>query len=96
MQEGPRTASAVDCLGLRSLYETHRIDFAEAYVVARYPPGVNGFLFAGPDGGGPRRGNYRGQVWYPAVASTVDELCTFHDLRHTPAALLIRGGFIQR
>ncbi len=31
-------------------------------------------------------------MWNPAVAATVGQPCTFHDLGHSHAALLIREG----
>ena len=31
-------------------------------------------------------------MWLPAVDATVGQPCTFHDLRHSHAALLIREG----
>ena len=57
-----------------------------------YPPGEDGLLVTGPDGGGLRRGNFRQRIWLPAVGATVGQPCTFHDLRHSHAALLIREG----
>ena len=40
----------------------------------------------------PVRNNWRRRVWKPAVAASVGEPLTFHDLRHTAASLLIREG----
>lgn len=39
-----------------------------------------------------RRSNFRRRIWLPAVESTVGLPCTFHDLRHSHAALLIEQG----
>ncbi len=43
--------------------------------------------------GGPiRRTNFRRRIWKPAVEASVGEPCTFHDLRHSHAAILIAQG----
>ena len=43
--------------------------------------------------GGPiRRTNFRRRIWKPAVKALVGEPCTFHDLRHSHAAILIAQG----
>jgi integrase len=52
----------------------------------------SGLLFSAPSGGPIRRTNFRRRVWLPAVRASVGEPCTFHDLRHTHAALLIAQG----
>lgn len=52
----------------------------------------DGLVFAAPTGGPIRRNNFRRRVWRPAVRDSVGEPCTFHDLRHTHAALLIAQG----
>lgn len=52
----------------------------------------SGFLFTAPSGGPIRRTNFRRRIWLPAVRASVEEPCTFHDLRHTHAALLIAVG----
>ena len=48
-----------------------------------------GLMFNAPSGGPIRRTNFRRRIWLPAVRVSVGEPCTFHDLRHTHAALLI-------
>lgn len=52
----------------------------------------SGLLFTAPSGGPIRRTNFRRRIWLPAVQASVGEPCTFHDLRHTHAALLIAVG----
>lgn len=59
--------------------------------LATYPDG-SGLLFTAQAGGPIRRTNFRRRIWKPAVASSVGEPGTFHDLRHTHAALLIAQG----
>jgi integrase len=49
-------------------------------------------IFTTPAGAFLRRSNFRRRVWLPAVRSTVGLPCTFHDLRHSHAALLIDQG----
>jgi integrase len=49
----------------------------------------SGLVFSAPSGGPIRRTNFRRRIWVPAVRASVGEPCTFHDLRHTHAALLI-------
>jgi integrase len=51
-----------------------------------------GLMFNAPSGGPIRRTNFRRRIWLPAVRVSVGEPCTFHDLRHTHAALLIAQG----
>jgi integrase len=58
---------------------------------AKYPDG-SGLVFTAPEGGPIRRTNFRRRIWIPAVEASVSEPCTFHDLRHTHAALLIAQG----
>jgi integrase len=53
---------------------------------------ASGLLFTSPSGGPIRRNNFRRRIWLPAVRDSVGEPCTFHDLRHTHAALLIAQG----
>jgi integrase len=52
----------------------------------------SGLVFSAPVGGPIRRANFRRRIWMPAVKASVGEPCTFHDLRHTHAALLIAQG----
>ena len=52
----------------------------------------SGLVFSAPNGGPIRRGNFRRRVWLPAVEASVGQPCTFHDLRHSHAALLIAQG----
>ena len=52
----------------------------------------SGLVFSAPSGGPIRRNNFRRRTWLPAVRASVLEPCTFHDLRHTHAALLIAQG----
>jgi integrase len=51
-----------------------------------------GLIFSAPAGGPIRRTNFRRWIWVPAVRASVGDPCTFHDLRHTHAALLIAQG----
>ena len=51
-----------------------------------------GQMFSAASGGPIRRTNFRRRIWLPAVRASVGEPCTFHDLRHTHAALLIAQG----
>ena len=53
---------------------------------------MGGLLFTAPEGGPLRRHNWRRRAWKPAVARSIGEPCTFHDLRHSSAALLIKSG----
>lgn len=55
-------------------------------------PDESGLIFTAPGGGPIRRANFRRRIWKPAVETSVGEPCTFHDLRHTHAALLISHG----
>ncbi len=59
--------------------------------LATYADG-SGLLFSAPEGGPIRRTNFRRRIWLQAVKASVGEPCTFHDLRHTHAALLIALG----
>ena len=52
----------------------------------------SGLVFSASSGGPIRRTNFRRRTWLPAVRASVGEPCTFHDLRHTHAALLIAQG----
>ncbi len=49
-------------------------------------------VFSAPSGGPIRRNNFRRRIWLPAVEKSVGRPCTFHDLRHSHAALLIAQG----
>ena len=49
-------------------------------------------VFSAPSGGPIRRNNFRRRIWLPAVEKSVGRPCTFHDLRHSHAALLIAEG----
>ena len=55
-------------------------------------PDPSGLIFTAPSGGPIRRTNFRRRIWLPAVVASVGEPCTFHDLRHSHAALLIAQG----
>jgi|GEM_PF-189394 len=59
--------------------------------LARHADG-SGLMFTAPTGGPIRRTNFRRRAWQPAVQNSVGHPCTFHDLRHTHAALLIAQG----
>jgi len=59
--------------------------------LATYPDS-SGLIFTALGGGPIRRTNFRRRTWLPAVAGSVGEPCTFHDLRHSHAALLIAQG----
>lgn len=59
--------------------------------LAAYPDS-SGLIFTAQRGGPIRRTNFRRRIWLPAVAASVGEPCTFHDLRHTHAAFLIAQG----
>jgi integrase len=52
----------------------------------------SGLVFSAPTGGPNRRSNFRRRIWLPAVETSVGQPCTFHDLRHSHAALLIAQG----
>jgi integrase len=52
----------------------------------------SGLIFSAPSGGPIRRSNFRRRIWLPAVEASVGRPCTFHDLRHSHAALLIAQG----
>jgi integrase len=52
----------------------------------------SGLIFSAPSGGPIRRNNFRRRIWLPAVETSVGRPCTFHDLRHSHAALLIAQG----
>jgi integrase len=52
----------------------------------------SGLVFSAPSGGPIRRNSFRRRIWLQAVRASVGEPCTFHDLRHTHAALLIAQG----
>ena len=52
----------------------------------------SGLVFSAPNGGPIRRSNFRRRIWLPAVDASVGQPCTFHDLRHSHAALLIAQG----
>ncbi len=52
----------------------------------------SGLIFSAPTGGPIRRSNFRRRIWLPAVEASVGQPCTFHDLRHSHAALLIAQG----
>ena len=55
-------------------------------------PDPSELIFTAPGGGPIRRTNFRRRIWMPAVELSVGEPCTFHDLRHSHAALLIAQG----
>ena len=55
-------------------------------------PDPSQLMFTAPEGGPLRRTNFRRRIWLPAVEASVGPPCTFHDLRHTHAALLIAEG----
>lgn len=52
----------------------------------------SGLIFSAPTGGPIRRSNFRRRIWLPAVETSVGQPCTFHDLRHSHAAILIAQG----
>ncbi len=58
----------------------------------RQYPGDDRLVFTAPEGGVVRPSQFRRRYWKPAVASSVEEPMTPHDLRHTHAALLIAEG----
>jgi len=60
--------------------------------LATYPPGEQGLVFTGSDGGPLRAANFRHRYWAPAIRASVGGPCRFHDLRHSHAALLIASG----
>jgi integrase len=59
--------------------------------IAAYP-GDDDLIFTAPAGGHLRRTSFRTRYWKPAVQSSVEEPCRFHDMRHTHVALLIEQG----
>jgi integrase len=66
------------------------VDVLAAHL-ATYADG-SGLIFSAPNGGPIRRSNFRRRIWLPVVAASVGPPCTFHDLRHSHAALLIAQG----
>lgn len=60
--------------------------------VRKWPPQDDGFLFRSPEGGLPRRSNFRQRVWQPVLRAGGLPQIRFHDLRHTAAALAIAAG----
>ncbi len=66
------------------------VDVLAAHL-ARYADD-SGLIFSAPTGGPIRRSNFRRRVWLPAVEASVGQPCTFHDLRHSHAAILIAQG----
>jgi integrase len=60
--------------------------------IDQHPPSADGLVITGPNGGRLRRSNFRKRVWDAAVTASVGKPCTFRDLRHSHAALLIREG----
>lgn len=54
--------------------------------------GPSEWTFASPRGGFLRYDNFRSRVWDPAVLATGLAPLTFHELRHTAAALMINEG----
>ncbi len=59
--------------------------------IATYP-GDDDLIFTAPASGPLRRSTLRTRYWKPAVQSSVDQPCRFHDMRHTHVALLIEQG----
>ena len=55
-------------------------------------PDPSQLIFGSPRAGPLQRTNFRRRFWVPAVSLSVGSPCTFHDLRHTHAALLIAEG----
>ena len=51
------------------------------------------FVFTSPQGGPLQARNFRSRVWDPAVRRAGLDGLTFHELRHTAAAVLIAEGF---
>ncbi len=66
------------------------VDVLAAHL-ARYADD-SGLIFSAPTGGPIWRSNFRRRVWLPAVEASVGQPCTFHDLRHSHAAILIAQG----
>lgn len=66
------------------------VDVLAAHL-ARYTDD-SGLIFSAPTGGPIRRSNFRRRIWLPAVEASVGQPCTFHDLRHSHAAILIAQG----
>ncbi len=66
------------------------VDVLAAHL-ARYADD-SGLIFSAPTGGPIRRSNFRRRAWLPAVEASVGQPCTFHDLRHSHAAILIAQG----
>lgn len=55
-------------------------------------PSSTDFVFSHEGGGPLDYGRFRRRHWHPAVAISVGEPCTPHDLRHTHVAMLIADG----
>ena len=54
--------------------------------------GSGEWVFSSPGGGFLRYDNFRDRVWLPAVGSSGLGALTFHQLRHTAAALMVDEG----
>jgi integrase len=57
------------------------------------PEDKDAFVFTAPDGGPLWARNFRSRFWDPAVKAAGIDGLTFHELRHTSAAILIAEGF---
>lgn len=56
------------------------------------PRGPEDLIFVGAKGAPLRARTFRQRFWRPAVEASVGQLCRFHDLRHSHAAMLIQAG----
>ena len=60
--------------------------------LATFGVGQESLIFTNTEGGPLRRNAWRRRVWKPGVDASVGEPMTFHDLRHSHAAILIKQG----
>jgi integrase len=68
------------------------VTFALAEHLRAYPPGPDGFVFTGSEGGPVRRLNLYHRVWGPALARAGIEGFRFGHLRHTGATMALEAG----
>lgn len=82
----PKTAASRRTLSIPRFLSETMISHIKVF------PDPSDLIFTSPTGSPLRRSNFRRRFWLPAVGKSVGFPCTFHDLRHTHAALLIAQG----